>query len=349
MKPVDPRATLRCAVLLPGPHEVWSSMFFSRLTQSAPSPRVLGSAIGAVIVAAGLVTTAAPASAADGTAVVTLTVDGVSSSVTTTAATVSDLLTQQAISFDSTDLINPGYQATLFDGMSVSWTPAKRVYVRANGTRTAHTVVGDTVREVTAELNLPTGAVRNTRREAYSYEDSRMYGPLGAQLSADEPVRENSVAIVHKIRFAFPDRYLRIDHKVVKDRSKLVRSGGSRVFKEGRDGRKHVVYKNRYLDGKLTSQRIVQSKVVSKPQRRVVRVGTGPNWIGLAACESGGNPNAVNPAGFYGLYQFSISTWRAVGGKGNPTDYGYWEQTKRAWKLYKGSGRSPWPVCGSRL
>jgi hypothetical protein len=176
-----------------------------------------------------------------------------------------------------------------------------------------------------------------------------MYGPLGAQLTGTETVRENSVAIVHTIRFSFPDRYLRIDHKVIKDRSKLVRSGSSRVFKNGRDGHKHVVYRNRYLDGKLTSQRVVRANVVSKPQRRVVLVGTGPNWIGLAACESGGNPNAVNPAGFYGLYQFSISTWRAVGGKGIPTDYGYWEQTKRAWKLYKSSGRSPWPVCGSRL
>ncbi|MCZ3389070.1 MAG: transglycosylase family protein [Actinomycetia bacterium] len=324
-------------------------MFASRLTQSAASQRVFGGAMGTAIVAASLVTAATPASAADGTATVTLTVDGVSNSVTTAATTVSDLLTQQAVSYDSSDLVNPGYQATLFDGMAVSWTPAKRVYVRANGTRTAHRVVGDTVRQVTAELNLPVGAAKSTRREAYSYEDARVYGPLGAQLSADETVRENSVAIVHKIRFAFPDRYLRINHKVVKDRSKLVRSGGSRVFKEGHDGRKHVVYRNRYLDGKLTSQRIAQSKVVSQPQRRVVRVGTGPNWVGLAACESGGNPNAVNPAGFYGLYQFSISTWHAVGGKGIPTDYGYWEQTKRAWKLYKGSGRSPWPVCGSRL
>jgi uncharacterized protein YabE (DUF348 family) len=324
-------------------------MLLSRLTQSAASPRVVGSAIATVIIAAGLVTAATPASAADGAATVTLTVDGVSNSVTTTATTVSDLLTEEAISFDSTDLVNPGYEATLFDGMSVSWTPAKRVYVRDNGERTAYKVVGDTVRQVTAELNLPTGGAKNTRREAYSYQDARMYGPLGAQLSGDATVRENSVAIVHRIRFAFPDRYQRIDHKVVKDRSKLVRSGGSRVFKEGRDGRKYVVYRNRYLDGKLTSQRIVQSRVVSKPQRRVVRVGTGPNWVGLAACESGGNPNAVNPAGFYGLYQFSISTWRAVGGKGIPTDYGYWEQTKRAWKLYKSSGRSPWPVCGSRL
>lgn len=324
-------------------------MIFSRPTLNAFSLRVVGSAIGTVIVAASLVTAATPASAADDTATVTLTIDGVSNSVTTAATTVSDLLTQQAISFDSTDLVNPGYQATLFDGLAVSWTPATRVYVRVNGTRTTHKVVGTTVRQVTAELGLPTGSARSTRREAYSYQDARMYGPLGAQLSADETVREDSVAIVHKIRFAFPDRYLRIDHKVVKDRSKLVRSGASRVFKDGSNGRKHVFYRSRYLDGKLTSKRIVQSKVVSHPQRRVVRVGTGPNWIGLAACESGGNPNAVNPAGFYGLYQFSISTWHAVGGKGIPTDYGYWEQTKRAWKLYKGSGRSPWPVCGSRL
>ncbi len=325
-------------------------MFVSRLTQSAVSLRAIGSAaIGAAIIAAGLVTTATPASAADGAATVTLTVDGVSTSLTTTTTTVSDLLDEQAISFDSTDLINPGYQAALFDGMSISWTPAKRVYVRQNGERTAHTVVGDTVRQVTDELNLPTGSSRTSRREAYSYEDARMYGPLGAQLAADATVRENSVAIVHAIRFAFPDRYLRIQNKVVKDRSPLVRSGGSRVFQEGHDGRKHVIYRNRFVDGKLTSQRIVKSNVVADAKRRVVRVGTGPNWIGLAACESGGNPNAVNPAGFYGLYQFSISTWRSVGGRGIPTDYGYWEQTKRAWKLYKGSGRSPWPVCGSRL
>ena len=259
----------------------------------------------------------------------TLTVDGVSTSVTTTTTTVSDLLNEQAISFDSTDLINPGSQATLFDGMSVSWTPAKRVYVRQNGEKTAHTVVGDTVRQVTNELNLPTGSSRSSSREPTLYADARMYGPLGAQLAADATVRENSVAIVHRIRFTFPDRYLRIQNKVIKDRSPLVRSGGSRVFKEGHDGRKHVTYRKRFVDGNLASQRVVKSNVVNQPKRRVVRVGTGPNWIGLAACESGGDPNAVNPAGFYGLYQFSISTWHAVGGKGIPTDYGYWEQTKR--------------------
>ena len=33
----------------------------------------------------------------------------------------------------------------------------------------------------------------------------------------------------------------------------------------------------------------------------------GLNWAALAKCESGGNPRAVNPAGYYGLYQFSLA------------------------------------------
>jgi uncharacterized protein YabE (DUF348 family) len=326
-------------------------MFVSRLTESAASLRALGSvALGTAIIAAGVVTTATPASAADGATTVTLTVDGTPTSVTTTAGTVSELLTRRSVPFDSSDLITPGLRTTLAEGMSVSWTPATRVFVRDSGVRTAHKVVGETVRQVHNELSLPTGMdLTFSRLQAYSYEDARVYGPLGKRLLAGDPVRENSVAVVHRIRFTFPDGYQRIDRKVVKERSPLVRQGGVRIFKEGRDGRKKVVYRKRFIDGDLVGKRVVKSRVVKDSKRRVVRIGTGPNWVGLAHCESSGNPNAVNPAGFYGLYQFSISTWRSVGGKGIPTDYGYWEQTKRAWKLYKVSGRSPWPHCGSRL
>lgn len=37
--------------------------------------------------------------------------------------------------------------------------------------------------------------------------------------------------------------------------------------------------------------------------------------------ESGGNPNAMNASGHYGLYQFSYSTW--VGSGGNGADFGH--------------------------
>jgi soluble lytic murein transglycosylase-like protein len=66
----------------------------------------------------------------------------------------------------------------------------------------------------------------------------------------------------------------------------------------------------------------------------------------IAACESGGDPTAVNAAGYYGKYQFDMSTWASVGGSGNPAEAPEAEQDYRASVLYSRAGSSPWPVCG---
>jgi soluble lytic murein transglycosylase-like protein len=66
----------------------------------------------------------------------------------------------------------------------------------------------------------------------------------------------------------------------------------------------------------------------------------------IAACESGGDPTAVNPAGYYGKYQFDEGTWASVGGTGNPAEASEAEQDYRASLLYAQAGSSPWPVCG---
>jgi uncharacterized protein YabE (DUF348 family) len=74
------------------------------------------------------------------------------------------------------------------------------------------------------------------------------------------------------------------------------------------------------------------------------------NWAALAACEAGGRTNAVSSNGlYYGLYQFSVSTWAAVGGSGLPSQASADEQTARAKSLYARSGAGQWPVCGARL
>ena len=73
------------------------------------------------------------------------------------------------------------------------------------------------------------------------------------------------------------------------------------------------------------------------------------NWTALARCESGGNPRAVNPAGYYGLYQFGLATWRGLGGLGYPHQASVTEQTAMAHKLYRQAGSAPWPHCGKYL
>ncbi|MEA2219411.1 MAG: resuscitation-promoting factor RpfE [Solirubrobacteraceae bacterium] len=67
----------------------------------------------------------------------------------------------------------------------------------------------------------------------------------------------------------------------------------------------------------------------------------------IARCESGGNPRAVSASGTYrGKYQFSFSTWSAVGGKGDPAGASETEQDRRAAILYRRAGAGQWPVCG---
>jgi len=67
----------------------------------------------------------------------------------------------------------------------------------------------------------------------------------------------------------------------------------------------------------------------------------------IAWCESRNNPRAIGGGGAYrGMYQFSFSTWRVVGGWGDPAAAPRSEQTWRAWRLLKNHGSGHWPVCG---
>jgi hypothetical protein len=77
-----------------------------------------------------------------------------------------------------------------------------------------------------------------------------------------------------------------------------------------------------------------------------------PRWgkqklASIAWCESRNNPRAVGGGGAYrGLYQFSFSTWRVVGGWGDPAAAPRSEQSWRAWVLLSTHGSAHWPVCG---
>ena len=66
----------------------------------------------------------------------------------------------------------------------------------------------------------------------------------------------------------------------------------------------------------------------------------------IAECESGGDPTAVSAGGSYrGKYQFSMGTWRNMGGEGDPAEAPEWLQDRMALKLYRQAGTSPWPNC----
>ena len=66
------------------------------------------------------------------------------------------------------------------------------------------------------------------------------------------------------------------------------------------------------------------------------------DWYQLRMCESTNRYTINTGNGYYGAYQFDLSTWRSVGGSGYPNESSAEEQDYRALILYRQRGWSPW-------
>ncbi|MDQ4130091.1 MAG: transglycosylase family protein [Actinomycetota bacterium] len=76
---------------------------------------------------------------------------------------------------------------------------------------------------------------------------------------------------------------------------------------------------------------------------------TDANFARLRDCESGGDYAADSGNGYYGAYQFSLSTWRSLGYHGYPHENPPWVQDEAARRLQAAEGWDPWPYCADRL
>ena len=74
-------------------------------------------------------------------------------------------------------------------------------------------------------------------------------------------------------------------------------------------------------------------------------------WSCIAQHESGSNPATDTGNGYYGMYQFTLGSWQAAGGTGNPADASAAEQTAVAQRVQQQQGWGAWPVtsreCGA--
>ncbi|HEX2313584.1 MAG TPA: transglycosylase family protein [Thermomonospora sp.] len=228
------------------------------------------------------------------------------------------------------------------DAPKVTTPPPRPVTITVDGKRTQAMTTGRTVREVLAQAGVRLGRYYVTKPKI------------------DEPAGER-VTVVRLLSRPVT-RTVAIDPEVVEKKSAKLAPWSEKVLQKGRSGRKVVQIAYVRRKGKKV-RAVVSQTVTRKPVSRIVAVGPRPssvggtaarlNWAGLARCESGGNPRAVNSAGgYYGLYQFSLQTWASVGGTGLPSQASPAEQTYRAQLLYNkvgGRWQGQWPHCGRHL
>lgn len=69
----------------------------------------------------------------------------------------------------------------------------------------------------------------------------------------------------------------------------------------------------------------------------------------LRVCESSNNYADNTGNGYYGAYQFDLSTWQSNGGVGRPDLAPPAVQDAMTRLLYSRRGAQPWPTCGHYL
>ncbi|GAA3589608.1 hypothetical protein GCM10022223_00080 [Kineosporia mesophila] len=290
-----------------------------------------------------------------------LTVDGTERTFWTTELSVDKALLALGVRSDGAELSASRSSRIDRAGMTMSLSTPKSVTLVADGDKDKITTTAATVSEFLTDEKVKVGDL-----------DKLSQVP-------STPLRDGLTVKIARVTQKKVTKTSAIDHKTKKTSTSKLYKGESKVVTAGKDGVQKAVWQITRTDGKITKRKLVDTSVTRKPVTEVVQVGTKAkpaesssssggsssggsssggsvgggvdslNWAALAECESGGNPKAVNPAGYYGLYQFSTSTWAAMGGSGNPADASSSEQTYRAKLLYKQSGAGQWPVCGKNL
>jgi len=275
-----------------------------------------------------------------------LTVDGVQSEVYVTALSVDEALAQ--LGYRAEDLVVSASRSERLplDGMELSITTPKPVTLVVDGQERVVTTTAATAGDLLAEQGVALGATDRTSM----YLDQALLAHMRLQVFR---VQVSEVAVPTPI-----------DYRTVETEDPNALEGDETVTREGVEGEQVTTYRVTVTDGVETGREQLATTVTREPVDELVTVGTkerpvsagnkpsadGLNWAALAACESGGRPNAVSGSGTYrGMYQFSQGTWNAVGGSGDAAAASADEQTYRAQLLYQRSGAGQWPHCGSRL
>jgi uncharacterized protein YabE (DUF348 family) len=281
----------------------------------------------------------------------TVSVDGVSHTYWTTQLTVNDALGALGIRADGARLSASRSMPLGRQGLDLAISTPKTVIITADGKRRSVTTTAATVGDLLAEQGVTVDA------------DDKLSVAAAARVSDDLVVTLTRIS--HTRRSVVEA----VPFPTTRETTAALFVGETKVVNPGRPGVRRALYDLLVANGKPAGKTLVSSTVTAEPVPRVVRVGTkkkpapttasggggsvgggadGLNWAALARCESGGNPRAVNPAGYYGLYQFSLSTWASVGGSGSPLNASAAEQTYRAKLLYKRGGAGQWG-CGAHL
>ena len=294
----------------------------------------------------------------------TVTVDGQTKEYWTTATTVDSALKDLGIRADGAVLSASRSQSLGRSGLTLAVTTPKKVTFVADGKTRTVTSTSSTVFGLLAELGV-------TKKV-----DDVVSPTMPTALDQGMKVTLKRV-VIKDLRV-----WQAIGYGTTQQKDASLYKGQTKVVKAGKKGTRVVVQRKTWVDGKLTTTKVMSNKVSTKPVAAVVKVGTkarpvavqkkaaassssrssgstsgaGLNlaraamWDRIAQCESGGNWSINTGNGYYGGLQFDISSWLANGGADFASRADLASRAQQitvANRYYAKAGLGPWGCAGA--
>jgi len=301
----------------------------------------------------------------------TLTIDGQTREVWTTATTIEEALAELGQDPSAFQLSADRSREIPLDGIAVSANTIYNATVSDGGAAAAAVQTSaKTVGEFLAAQGLTLGPLDTVAPDAST--------PLSNGLSITV-TRVAKTTAAEEVEVPQP-----ADQQV--DDSSLA-AGTSSVTTQGSAGKDSVTYEVTTTNGAVTGKVEVARTAITPAQASVIAVGTkqssrssaasssssnesasagssddsgssapvssgssGVDWDGIANCESTNNWSINTGNGYYGGLQFDISTWNSAGGgdyASRPDLASREEQIAVAENLYASRGTSPWACAGA--
>jgi uncharacterized protein YabE (DUF348 family) len=243
---------------------------------------------------------------------VKLTVDGKSTTVTTTASNVSALLDDHGLKAGRHDLLAPTAKSAIKDGMHIVLRRGRLLHLSVDGHNENVWTTAPTVQVALSQLGYsasdfvsvsrsrrlpldPTAiairtpklmtVVHDGERETVSTTEPTV-GRLLAQIKvapdADDKLSvtpgtataQGMTVVLQRVGVKTENRTIKLKYTTSHTKDADLTKGDTKVIKPGRNGKAQVTYAVTYVDGKATARQKVRTVTLTAPSTKVVAVGT---------------------------------------------------------------------------
>jgi resuscitation-promoting factor RpfB len=303
---------------------------------------------------------------------VTLSVDGQTTEVRTSADTVGALLSSREIEVNGHDVVAPGLDAKIEDGTRVAVKFGRQVNFTVDGAAqtiwTTATTVDDALKALSIDLSgaeLSTSRSSGIGREGLTIViatqkkiiiidagKKRTITTTGQTLAEvltaakikvdddDKLSASPNTRLVNGAKFTFTDvetktktKKIEVDFGTVRKESSKLDKGDTKIDTRGKPGVRAVTYKIVRHNGEIVKRTKIKSRLIDKPVTEVILVGTKKTTTGR---QSSGGSSTPSDSVWDKLAECeSGGNWSINTGNGY---YGGLQFSLSTWRAYGGSG-----------